>query len=102
MINNNNKNPSLCIPRVDSNITKDQVYKVFNSLDLGSINRVDLVNKKTKMGDEYKCVFVHFTYWNDKEKTNIIKERIITKNDVKIIYNFPWFWKISISKWMQI
>lgn len=95
----NSINPSLCIPRVDFQITKKQIYEVFEKLDFGKIDRMDIINKKNTKGQEYKCIFIHFKYWNNTERISKIKERIIYNNDVKIVYEFPWFWKISINKW---
>ena len=92
-------NPSLCIPRVDFTITKDQIYNVFEKLDLGRINRVDVINKKSPKGDNYKCVFIHFYYWHETENALKIKNRIMDKNDVKIVFDFPWYWKVCINKW---
>jgi len=91
-------NPSLCIPRVDFNITKDQIYNIFEKLDFGRLNRIDVINKKSPKGDNYKCVFIHYYYWYKNEKAIKIKNRILDKNDVKIVYDFPWFWKVSLNK----
>lgn len=92
-------NPSLCIPRIAFQTTKEQISKVFHKLDLGKIDRVDIINKKNPKGEEYKCVFIHFKYWNDSDRICKIKERILSNNDVKIVYEFPWFWKIYLNKW---
>ena len=91
-------NPSLCIPRVSIHITKDFIYKIFQQVDFGKLDRIDVINKKSQKGEEYKCVFIHFKNWNNNDKINKIKKRILTKNDVKIVYDFPWFWKISLKK----
>jgi hypothetical protein len=94
-------NPSLCIPRVSFCITKDYIFNVFQQLDIGKIDRVDIINKKTLKGEEYKCVFIHFQSWNKTDKVEKIKERLLLKNDVKIVYEFPWYWKISVNKYSK-
>ena len=99
MSNNLNPNPSLCIPRVDLHFTKDQIYNVFQKLNFGKLDHIDIIHKKSTKGDEYKCIFIHFKYWYNNEKCVKIKERMLSKNDIKIIYEFPWFWKIYINKW---
>lgn len=93
------KNPSLCIPRISFQTTKEQISTIFNKLDLGKIDRVDVINKKNVKGEEYKCVFIHFKYWNNSEKNCKIRDRLLSNNDVKIVYDFPWFWKIYVNKW---
>jgi len=92
-------NPSLCIPFVDNHFSKEEIIIIFKKLNFGKLDRVDLIQKKNSKGQYYKCVFIHFKYWNNNEKIDKIKERIFTKNDVKIIYKFPWFWKIYFNKW---
>ena len=95
---NINTNPSLCIPRVDLHFTKEKIYDIFQKLNFGKLDRVDVVHKKTLKREEYKCIFIHFKYWYNNENSEKIKERMLLKNDIKIIYEFPWFWKIYINK----
>ena len=89
---------SLCIPRVKNTITKKEILNIFNKLDLGKLERIDIVSKKSIQGDDYKKVFLHFKYWNNSEYTDQIKERLINGHDIKVVYDFPWFWKISLNK----
>ena len=89
---------SLCIPRVKNNITKKELMNIFCKLNLGKIDRIDIINKKTVQGDDYKRVFLHFKYWNNNEYTNEVKERLLQGKDIKVVYDFPWFWKISLNK----
>ena len=91
-------NPSLCIPRVEVNFNKEDIISIFQQLQFGKIERVDVIHKKNRKGQDYKCVFIHFKYWYNSEKADKIKERILSKNDVKIVYEFPWFWNIYFNK----
>ena len=52
--------PSLCIPRVVAGITKEQVLKIIQSLHLGIIQRLDMIQKKTEKGESFSRVFIHF------------------------------------------
>ena len=89
---------TLCIPHVKYTITKKEIMNTLCKLDLGKIDRIDMIDKKTVQGDSYKKVFLHFKYWNDNEDTNEIKERLSQGKDIKVVYDFPWFWKISANK----
>ena len=42
--------PSLCIPRVFNNIGENTVKKVFDSLNLGKIHHVDVIERKNEKG----------------------------------------------------
>ena len=90
--------PSLCIPRVVAGITKEQVLKIIQSLHLGIIQRIDMIQKKTEKGETFSRVFIHFSKWNDSEEALQAKERILSGKDIKVIYDEPWFWKISANR----
>jgi hypothetical protein len=90
--------PSLCIPRVFSNITEARIRKIFGELHLGDIERVDIVAKTTEQGQKFNRVFVHFYKWNNGGNAEIARERLLNGKDIKIVYDEPWFWKISAYK----
>jgi hypothetical protein len=87
--------PSLCIPRVYSNIDEARIRRVFDELDMGDIQRIDVIGKTNDKGDKFNRVFVHFKQWNASENANIARERLINGKEIKILYDDPWFWKVS-------
>jgi hypothetical protein len=87
--------PSLCIPRVFPNIDERRIRCIFDSLNIGEIARVDIIRKKTDRGDNFNRVFIHWKKWNNSENANQSRERLLNGKDIKIIYDEPWFWKIS-------
>jgi len=87
--------PSLCIPRLFNNVTEEIIRITINNLKLGVIHKIDLKSVTNKNGDCFKRAFIHFKKWNEDERTNIIREKLIAGNEIKIIYDDPWFWKIS-------
>lgn len=95
-INNYNLNdlsyPSLCIPRVFSNIKKEKVFYVFKKLNIGYIDHIDMISKTTTQGEKYQRVFIHFSRWFPHART--MRNKIINGEEIKVIYNEPWFWKV--------
>jgi hypothetical protein len=87
--------PSLCIPRVFSNIDESRIRRIFNELDMGEIERIDIVGKTTEKGEKFNRVFVHFKKWFVNKNADIARERLINGKEIKIIYDDPWFWKVS-------
>ena len=87
--------PVLCIPRVYSNISESRIRRIFDDLNMGVLERIDIVSKHSEKGDKFNRVFVHFRRWNDTENANIARERLLNGKEIKIIYDDPWFWKIS-------
>ena len=92
--------PVLCIPRVYPNISESRIRRIFDDLNLGVLERIDIVSKFSakpggEKGEKFNRVFVHFRRWNDTENSNIARERLLNGKEIKIIYDDPWFWKIS-------
>jgi len=87
--------PSICIPRVFPNIDEKIIRGIFDSLNMGDIARVDIVRRKNEKGDNFNRVFIHWKQWNNSENANKSRERLLNGKEIKIIYNDPWFWKVS-------
>ena len=87
--------PSLCIPRVYPNISEARIRKIFDELCLGLIDHVDIISKTTEKGEKYNRVFIHFQRWFTDGNASIARERLVNGKDIKIIYDEPWFWKVS-------
>ena len=87
--------PSLCIPRVFSNIDEKRIRRIFDELNLGIIERVDIVSKTTEKGEKFNRVFVHFKRWFSNSNADTARERLLNGKEIKIIYDEPWFWKVS-------
>ena len=87
--------PSLCIPRVFPNIDERRIRGIFNALNMGEIARVDIVPRQTEKGEKFNRVFVHWKSWNQSENANQARERLLNGKEIKIVYDDPWFWKIS-------
>jgi hypothetical protein len=86
-------NPSLCIPRVHSNISEKRIRTIFTKLKLGIISKIDIIQKNKE--DKFKLVFIHFKEWFREGNALIARERLMNGKEIKVIYDDPWFWKIS-------
>jgi hypothetical protein len=87
--------PVLCIPRVYPNISESRIRRIFDDLNMGVLERIDIVSKASEKGEKFNRVFIHFRRWNDTENANNARERLLNGKEIKIIYDDPWFWKIS-------
>ena len=90
--------PSLCIPRVYTNINEGIIRKIINDLGLGVIECIDIVSKTTEKGEKYNRVFIHMERWFQNSNASFARERLFGGKDIKIIYDDPWFWKVSAYK----
>jgi hypothetical protein len=90
--------PSMCIPRVYPNISEGRIRKIFDELNIGVIERVDIVSKTTEKGERFNRVFIHMDRWFNNSNASVARERLLGGKDIKIIYDDPWFWKVSAYK----
>jgi len=91
----NANGPVLCIPRVHPDISESHIRKIISDLEIGDLERIDIVKKTTLKGETWNRVFIHYRRWNDTENSNIARERLLNGQEIKVIYDEPWFWKIS-------
>lgn len=87
--------PSLCIPSVFQSIDEYRIRRVFDDLNIGAIERVDIVQKTNKKGEKSNRVFIHFRHWFNNKNADTSRERLLNGKEIKIIYDDPWFWKVS-------
>jgi hypothetical protein len=99
------REPSICIPRVFSNITEARVAAIVRNLDLGVLERIDMIQRENDRGEKYQRVFIHFKEWYDttedgqpNEAAIEVRQRLLKGLEVKVVYDDPWFWKMSASK----
>lgn len=100
LFNNNLKNipchmPTICIPRVFPNIDRMRIHRIFDDLNIGNIETIDLVCRRSANGDMYNLVYVHFDKWFNNENANIVRTKLLNGEEVKIIYDEPWYWKVT-------
>ena len=109
--------PSLCIPSAYANISESRIRRVFDALNLGIIERVDIVRinrgegrgggeEKAFIGrpavlagrggtTSYNRVFIHFRRWFNDETASTFRERMLTGGEGDIVYEDPLYWKVS-------
>ena len=55
--------PSMCIPRVYPNISEGRIRKIFDELNIGVIERVDIVSKNTEKGEKFNVLIKETNGW---------------------------------------
>ena len=90
--------PCICIPyahNAEWAFVKSRFEAAFGSR---CIKRVDIVHKRNKNNQLYNCIFVHFYKWPDNPVARGAREKLINGDSIKLIYDFPWYWKCYASK----
>jgi len=96
---------SLCIPRVFNNINHRRIKEWFikNVRHWGFIDRVDLVPVFKQGKQVHKRAYVHyapgrFNMRADDGNGNNILDSFIAGDTIQVVYDEPWFWKLSLSR----
>jgi hypothetical protein len=94
--------PSICIPRTFVSIrgtpTKTAVFNTLRDLKIGFIERIDVVQKTdAARGERYCTIYIHLK-WNVRSQLGRdTRKKLLDGNEVKIVYDDPWFWKCTMS-----
>ena len=77
--------PSLCIPRVTTDINEQTIKTIVDKLDLGIINKIQIVRKTKNPKDKTSIIYIHFKKWNMDGNGLVARERLINNKDIKIL-----------------
>ena len=86
---------SLCIPRVFNNIGWRRIKANMIACNWGFVERIDVIPCGT-----HKRAFVHFApgKWNTRSSEAMaVLDAFQQGQQVQVVYDDPWFWKISAS-----
>lgn len=110
MASNTVQIPSVCLPRVFYKFDKNYVEQVFCELfgpDItgnSCVERVDIIVRNDRNTNEpFHVVFVHFS--ENMAPTEYVidfSKRILADEEVKIQYDYPWFWKVRQNRNQKI
>uniref|UniRef100_A0A6C0AR67 Uncharacterized protein n=1 Tax=viral metagenome TaxID=1070528 RepID=A0A6C0AR67_9ZZZZ len=93
ILNQQLENMSIYIPHVFPNFTSEYIGGVFEKLNIGIIDHVDLVSKVDKQGKPYNAAYIHFKYWCSGPAAENMYYRIKdTSKEARIVHDEPWFW----------
>ena len=95
--------PAICIPYVFENIGDKRIEGIFKDLDIGRVERIDLVPTQNQApnGSKVNRVFIHIN-WKIDEATDKIRTRLLCGKEVKVLYDGKYFWKISASRAKEV
>lgn len=83
----------LCIPRVNKDVKKQKIFEVFGALKVGFIDKITEIPLRND--DTGKRVVIKFRTWVDTPLSQRIMMRLDSGNDIKIVYDNPWFWVVN-------
>jgi len=80
---------SICIPSIETYITKDQIQRTFQKINIGELSDIQIRHRK-----KFHSAFIYIKKWNFSSPYVIeLYKKLADGEEVNLIYNFPWFWK---------
>ena len=73
-------------------------------MKIGIIKRIDIKNTNPKNNTipnaktRNRCAFIHLNKWFEQGNGLLARERLLNGKDIKVIYDEPWFWKITAAR----
>ena len=86
---------TLCIPRVETSISRDFIFDVLGKMKVGLISKLTEVPIKNQEG--YKRIIFNIK-WIVNDKSNDMRKLISSSGTINLVYSMPWFWKVSEYK----
>ncbi len=76
------------------NINEYRIAGIFQELGLGKVIKIDFTERTDREGTPYNLVHVHIE-WNTEDHTKQFCAALERGEEVKVIYDDPWFWKVT-------
>jgi len=90
---------SICIPRIESSISKDYIYKTLCNLKIGTIERI--IEIPLKNDPTHKRIIIKIQWNKANQKSINIQKTLLEAGSIKLVYDMPWYWKI-VTTYPQI
>lgn len=86
----------LCIPRIENSVTKEFIVNVFKKLKIGAIEQISEIPLRND--NKHKRVLIKIRWSEESENAKTMMNRLSNEEAVKVVYEFPWFWKVVAKK----
>jgi hypothetical protein len=82
---------SICIPRIETTIQKDYIYKTLCNLQVGIIEKISEIPLKNDA--THKRIIIKIL-WNKTQTSVNIQNTLRKLGSVNLVHDNPWYWKI--------
>jgi hypothetical protein len=82
---------SICIPRIDSSVPKEYIYKKITDMKAGNIQRITEIPLRN---DPTQKRIIIKLMWDNNTQSQRIQQQLSDLGSIKLVHNMPWFWKI--------
>jgi hypothetical protein len=87
---------SICIPRVDLNISKKYIENIIYNMKIGSVEKL---NEFPLYKDpQHKRVIIKIRWNTNNSKAKEMLEQMNELGKVNLVYDMPWYWRICPAR----
>ena len=87
--------PSILIPHIWDNITKERIISVFEKLQIADVARVDMIPRDNSTSF---MAFIHMNYWYNNTAAKNLRNKIVQGEEGRVVYDDPWHWVVVMAK----
>lgn len=92
----------LVIPCISATIRKETIIDAFKKIHICELSKIELIENKSvthinKKG-KYNIAFIHIHKWLNTDTAQFALNRLKEQKEIKLVYDIPWFWKITAFK----
>ena len=87
---------SICIPRVDSTMSRNYIENIIDNMKIGSIEKINEI--PLRKDPNHKRVIMKIKWYTTNVKTKQILSQIKEKGSVNLVYDMPWYWKVCPAR----
>jgi hypothetical protein len=79
---------TICIPKVETTLSKEYIYKKLCSFNIGRIDRI--IEVPLRNDPTHKRLIIKLHWHNESQ----VKSHLEEHGDIKLVYDMPWYWKV--------
>ena len=88
-------NTTLCIPRMESIIPVKYILQKLGQTKWGKIQKI--IEIPLKSDENYKRILVKMVWNDDNPDVVKIRDKLNGGEKINLVYEMPYFWKISLA-----
>ena len=83
--------PGIYIPMLFKNINEKQLWKIIEDLDIFRPKTMTISPKILDNGTHCNYVFIDVDEWYNTPNARLMRNKLLSDEEVKIVFNDPWF-----------
>jgi hypothetical protein len=80
-------------------MSADRIRRAIDDKSVAKIAKIDIIARVNDKGEKYNRVYVHFDHWFNTDYARCFRDDLLAGKEMTIVYDNPWFWKVTASKW---